>query len=309
MWRFLFISLCALAPAVSAANADESPLRVMASIKPLQLIAAAITDGVSEPELLVPVGASPHGFTLRPSDLARLSNADVVFWMGPAMEPYLQKLVTNLPDTVAVQQFLDSAASEASGHDAVDAHGHEHSHEHSHEHGEEDLHLWLDPSEGRLIAQRMARVLGERDPANGERYRENLQRFEQGLATVIEANRARLQARVVRSLFVFHDAYGGLESFYGIEIAGAITLSPEMQPGTRHLLELRERLERAGSSCLFSEPQFQSAMVVRLLKGLDVELGELDPLAGNIPPSADGYLLHQRQMIEAIADCTRVTTQ
>ncbi|HHY0819007.1 TPA: metal ABC transporter solute-binding protein, Zn/Mn family, partial [Klebsiella pneumoniae] len=44
-------------------------LEVLTTIKPLGFIAAAITDGVSEPGVLLPTGASPHDFSLRPSDI------------------------------------------------------------------------------------------------------------------------------------------------------------------------------------------------------------------------------------------------
>src|SRR5690606_9203123 len=51
---------------------------VLASIKPLQLIAAAITDGVSTPQLVMDGGHDPHHITLRPSDRRKLQQADLV---------------------------------------------------------------------------------------------------------------------------------------------------------------------------------------------------------------------------------------
>ncbi|MCL6414283.1 zinc ABC transporter substrate-binding protein [Aestuariirhabdus sp. Z084] len=306
MMRFLCSSLGALLLCLSmSAQADIQPVKVMTSIKPLQLIAAAITDGVSQPELLVPVGASPHGYSLRPSDLKRLADAQVVFWIGPAMEPYLQKLLSNRTDGIRVQQFVDAGESQA--HDDHDDH-HGHNHEHDHEEGT-DLHLWLNPDEGREIAVQMTRVLVAADPAFAQTYQENLERFEQGLDNLVAENRLLLQVPAQREIFVFHDAYQGLEAFYGIQVEGAITLSPEMQPGTRHLVSVRERLLAAGESCLFTEPQFQSAMLNRLVTGLEVQVAQLDPLAGDIEPNATGYFQHQRQLIATIAECTRPTTR
>lgn len=45
-------------------------VRVVTSIKPLQLIAAEIQDGVGEPEVLVPAGSSAHSH--RPFEIFRL---------------------------------------------------------------------------------------------------------------------------------------------------------------------------------------------------------------------------------------------
>ncbi|WP_164880916.1 zinc ABC transporter substrate-binding protein [Aestuariirhabdus litorea] len=301
MWRYLPVVFCTLAIGFgSSARAAQEPV-VLASIKPLQLLAAAIMEGGDEPGLLVPVGASPHDYSLRPSDLKRVKTAGVLFWVGPALEPYLQKLASQLPAGAIEQHFLEAGEGEAS------AHGH--GHDEAHHHGEADLHLWLDPDQGRRIARTMAAVLATRDSANAERYQRNLERFEARLDAVIERNRLRLSLPAERHLFVFHDAYQGLESFYGVKIEGAVTLSPEMQPGTRHLLQLRQRLQQAGPSCLLTEPQFPSAMVKRLTEGLDIRLGEIDPLAGNVPAGPEGYLQHQLQLVERIADCTRPTTQ
>ena len=85
--------LSSLLPAVTltwlvAASAFAEP-RVLTSIKPLQLIAAAVQDGVGTPDVLLPAGASPHHYTLRPSDLRQVKEADLVYWIGPDLEGFL----------------------------------------------------------------------------------------------------------------------------------------------------------------------------------------------------------------------------
>ncbi|HEY6612292.1 MAG TPA: zinc ABC transporter substrate-binding protein, partial [Pseudomonas sp.] len=59
----------ALAAALSwlLATPALAEVRVLTSIKPLQLIAAAVQDGAGTPEVLLPPGASPHHYALRPS--------------------------------------------------------------------------------------------------------------------------------------------------------------------------------------------------------------------------------------------------
>lgn len=70
---------------------------VVASLKPVGFIASAIADGVTETEVLLPDGASEHDYSLRPSDVKRLQNADLVVWVGPEMEAFMQKPVSKLP--------------------------------------------------------------------------------------------------------------------------------------------------------------------------------------------------------------------
>ncbi|MFP1495651.1 metal ABC transporter solute-binding protein, Zn/Mn family [Escherichia coli] len=42
-------------------------------------------------EVLLPDGASEHDYSLRPSDVKRLQNADLVVWVGPEMEAFYAK--------------------------------------------------------------------------------------------------------------------------------------------------------------------------------------------------------------------------
>ncbi len=58
--------------------------------------------GVTETEVLLPDGASEHDYSLRPSDVKRLQNADLVVWVGPEMEAFMQKPVSKLPEAKQV---------------------------------------------------------------------------------------------------------------------------------------------------------------------------------------------------------------
>ena len=55
----------------SPAGAAAAP-KVAASIMPLHSLVAGVMDGVGEPSLIVKGGASPHFYSLRPSDAETL---------------------------------------------------------------------------------------------------------------------------------------------------------------------------------------------------------------------------------------------
>ncbi|MBR7309675.1 zinc ABC transporter solute-binding protein, partial [Klebsiella pneumoniae] len=79
------------------------------SLKPLGFIASAIADGVTDTQVLLPDGASEHDYSLRPSDVKRLQGADLVVWVGPEMEAFMEKSVRNIPDNkqVTIAQLAD----------------------------------------------------------------------------------------------------------------------------------------------------------------------------------------------------------
>ena len=82
------IAAAALAANPTIAAAAEPPAAV-ASIKPVHSLLAGVMEGAGQPTLLVPGGASPHTWTLRPSDAHALEHADLVVWVGEGLESFL----------------------------------------------------------------------------------------------------------------------------------------------------------------------------------------------------------------------------
>ena len=82
----LGIALLATGPGMAAsANAPAA----VASIKPIHSLLAGVMEGVGRPTLLVPGGASPHTWSLRPSDARAIEDADFVTWIGGDLESFL----------------------------------------------------------------------------------------------------------------------------------------------------------------------------------------------------------------------------
>lgn len=94
MKKLAFIILFLLSPTLIA----QERLQLVASVKPLQLVAHAIVADLGEVDLLIPPGASPHHYALKPSDIRVLQKADLVVWVGPDMEQFLEKRYSDMID-------------------------------------------------------------------------------------------------------------------------------------------------------------------------------------------------------------------
>jgi len=66
---------------------------VVTSVKPLGFIASSIADGVTNTEIIVPTGASPHDYNLKPSDVQKIKSADLIFWIGKDVDAFLEKSI------------------------------------------------------------------------------------------------------------------------------------------------------------------------------------------------------------------------
>ena len=288
-------------------------VRVLTSIKPLQLIAAAVQDGVGKPGVLLPPGASPHHFTLRPSDIRNVREADLLYWIGPDLETFLPRVLEGRRAmTLAVQDISGlhlRRFGEEHRHDEEPADEHEEEHTDVHDEGTEagehdelhrpgalDAHLWLDPDNARKIASRMASDLSSIDPANAARYQANLAAFDQRLAAMDEKIEDRLKPLAGKPFFVFHEAFDYFEEAFVLRHAGVFAVSADFQPGARKVADMRKRLELAGASCVFSEPPIPPRLAQTLSEGLPVRLAELDPLGYDVKVDALGY----ERLLEAL---------
>lgn len=287
----------------------QAEVRLLTSIKPLQLIAAAVQDGVGRPDVLLPPGASPHHYALRPSDVRRVREADLLYWIGPDMESFLPRVLSGRDKPQAAVQDLPGMTlrhfgdSHGEQHDH-DTHGHDAlGHDHDHRPGSLDAHLWLLPANARVIAARMAADLARLDAANGERYAANLRAFEARLDALDARIRPRLALLAGKPYFVFHEAYDYFEAAYGLKHAGVFSVLGEVQPGARHVAAMRERLQQAGPSCVFSEPPLRPRLAETLTAGLPVKLAELDTLGGALAVDAGGYERLLDNLADGLTEC------
>ncbi|WP_207259972.1 zinc ABC transporter substrate-binding protein ZnuA [Pseudomonas sp. GW101-3H06] len=281
----------------------QAEVKVLTSIKPLQLIAAAVQDGVAIPEVLLPPGASPHNYALRPSDVRKVQSVDLLYWIGPDMEGFLPRVLNgrSLP-SVAVQDLPGLKLR----HFDEDNHSHaEEADEHDHDHrpGSLDAHLWLSPINARVIAAKMAADLSAADPDNAVRYASNLKAFDERLDALDLRLKKRLAAVEGKPYFVFHEAFDYFEDAYGLKHAGVFSVAAEVQPGAQHVAAMRERLQEVGKTCVFSEPPLRPRLAETLVAGLPVKLAELDALGGYTPATAQGYEQVLEKLGNDLAGC------
>ncbi|MHA7970960.1 zinc ABC transporter substrate-binding protein ZnuA [Rhizobium sp. CAU 1783] len=300
--------------------------QVVVSIKPIHSLVAAVMQGVGEPSLIVEGTASPHTYSLKPSNARALENADVVFWVGPGLEAFLEKpldalaadaKVVELEDAPGLVRlpFREGGAFEA--HDDGDEHaegedhaGHdehaadEHAGEgHNHEHGGFDMHLWLDPMNAKAMAAQIEATLVAADPANAARYKAN----GIALAAEIDALDKEIASTVVpvldKPFVVFHDAYQYFEKRYDIRIAGSITVSPETMPGAERIAEIHAKVKDLKAACVFAEPQFEPKLISVVTEGTDAKSGVLDPEGGALDAGPALYPALMRNLAKSLADC------
>ncbi|MFN1616713.1 zinc ABC transporter substrate-binding protein ZnuA [Vibrio rotiferianus] len=268
---------------------------VLTSIKPIQMIATELTEGVTSPDVLLQSNASPHDYALRPSDVKRVASADLVIWFGHDLEPFLEKVVTDKGNTLTISQIPGLSLREF---------GSEHDHDHDgHNHGTHDPHFWLGIETVQQVAKAIASKLAEVDPEHAATYAENLNKFEIQLKATDAEIKQQLTPVKDKGYFVFHDAYGYFEERYALNQMGHFTVSPDRKPGAKTLIQIRKTLSTGDVACVFSEPQFTPAVIESVMRGNDVKAGVLDPLGTDIEVSSGSYFEFLHSMSNSFSQC------
>ncbi|NEG66371.1 zinc ABC transporter substrate-binding protein ZnuA [Pantoea agglomerans] len=295
---------------VTASLTLPAQANVVASLKPVGFIAAAIADGVTPVDVLLPDGASEHDYSLRPSDAKRLKNADLVVWVGPEMEAFMAKSAAELPaqKNLAMVNIEGIKPLLISGGEDEDEHTAEKSEEqdadaHHHHHGEFNMHLWLSPEIARKTAVAIHGKLLELMPQDKAKLDANLQQFEVALADTDKRVSAQLAPVRNKGYFVFHDAYTYFEKQYGLSPTGHFTVNPEIQPGAQRLHQIRTQLVEQKAVCVFAEPQFRPAVIDAVARGTQVRKGTLDPLGTDISLAKDSYVKFLSQLSSQYESC------
>ncbi len=247
------ISLLILA--ILAFNTQANEPKVVVTIKPIHSLVTAVMKGVAKPYLLLKSGESPHNYSLRPSKVRRLHAANLIIWVSPNIESFLEKSLRAIK--VPKIRLIDLPNLNLLN---------------------TDPHIWLDPNNAQVMVQAIAATLANIDSVHAQTYFNNANTLFVKINNLDEQLKLKLAPIQDLPYLVFHDAYKYFEHHYKLAAVGSIKLSPENRLSVRRVYKLRRQIKRQNIRCIFSEPQFQSPLVRILIEDTSVKHGILDPL-------------------------------
>ncbi len=311
--------------AATAASAADAP-RVVVTTKPIHSLIANIMEGVGTPILIVDGSASPHTFTLKPSSAKAINEADIFVRVSEAVEPFSRKIVAALPAKVTlitlseskgVQLFdqREGGTFEEHLHDDARAAHSETDHkqggseknagktEHDHEHEAKDGHIWLDPVNAKAIVETVTAALAQRYPAAADTFRANAARLNVKLDQLTADIMTNLEPVKSRPFIIFHDATQYFEKRFGLQAAGSITISPDVQPSAKRLTAVRKKIAQLGAVCVFTEPSFQPKLVAAVIEGSTSRTGEIDAEGIGLSAGNELYFELMRRISRNLQTC------
>lgn len=323
------VTLALLLAGATASAARAEPPRVVADIPATGALVAEVMGDLGRPEVLAGAGADPHHFQLRPSQARALAQADLLFWVGPELTPWLvgpaatlgqgqAVALLALPGTARSDYPADGGTEEGGDHDQDHAHDRDshdshdradgHASHDGHDDGDRHLgtdpHAWLDPDNGQLWLGGIADALAARDPEHAATYRANAARAKADLERLDAGLAARLAPARGKPFVVLHDAYGHFTRHYGLGPTYAVSLGDASAPSAARLRELRRTLGEAGAVCAFPETNHDPRLLASVLEGTGIRQGAaLSPEGGPAEPRPGAYAAILTGLAETLLDC------
>jgi zinc transport system substrate-binding protein len=273
-------------------------LQVIASIFPIADMARQVGGGDVEVTTVVPAGASPHTFEMKPSLVKTFASAKVFLMIGAGLEFWADQLVRSsgqklkpvvLSDGMTLIRSAnphhDESVKEAAH--ASNKSGHA---EHAHSHDGGNPHVWLDPHLAKTMVARIREALSIADPAHASDYEDRAKAYLGRLDALDRDIADTVSQFKTRQVISFHASWDYFAARYGLTLAGVIEKSPGRNPTPREIADIVSRIKTYHIRAVFAEPQFSPKVADVIAREAGVKVLILDPLGGESLAGRDTYI-------------------
>ncbi|PWD49501.1 zinc ABC transporter substrate-binding protein [Serinibacter arcticus] len=281
----------------SGGSADGGEVEVMTAFYPLQYAVEQIGGDAVTVASLVPAGTDPHSLELSPSQVASMSSADLVVYLG-GFQPAVDDAVAQADPTaldVADAARLEGEHAHAEG---------ETEEEHADHAGSSDPHFWLDPLRMADTADAVAANLAEAVPEQAETFEANAADLRTRLEQLDTDYREGLASCEQSTIVVAHEAYGYLTEAYGLEQVGIAGIDPESEPSPARLREIERVIDERDVTVVFTESLINPRVAQVLADDLGITTALLDPVENLTHPDSD-YLAVMESNLATLREALR----
>lgn len=257
-------------------SAFSSNLKIVATIKPIHSLVASVTDGISNPELLMYEVVSEHNYMLRPSDASKLESSNIIFYVDDSLETFVKAFAKENKELVQLSSVINLLPTRPHSFS-------------SHIQDEKDLHIWLSPENAKSMILSISEALSNIDKENAHQYSTNAMKAIRKIDQEVEKITKELNEFKNQKYIVTHDAYQYFEKYFGLSYPSAIlSIEEDSYIGMKSLMKLKKVVKEENVKCIFSHSQEDSIRPDTLSN--DVKMVVLDPIGSDIEPGKDAYL-------------------
>lgn len=201
-------------------------------------------------------GTDPHLYKASQGDIAKLEDADIIFYNGLHLEGKMNdtlKKMNSLKPTYAVAEAVpkELLLIDEDNENALDP------------------HIWFDPNLWKFAVEKVRDALIEIDPNHEEDYRHQADEYMEVLIQLDEYAKAQIEQipEQSRILITAHDAFGYFGNAYGFEVLGLQGLSTDAEYGLKDVQELIEVIVERNIKAIFLESSIADRSINAVVEG------------------------------------------
>lgn len=279
----LFTTGCALYNPDSSSIQDGQgdKVSIVTSFYPVGYLVEQVGGDNVEVDIIVQPGVEPHDYELTTKDSLLISTADLVVYNGLGIDDWVVDAAQDIERSVRTISLSEASDSWVL---ALSEEGeHEDGHEEEHEHGLYDPHTWLSLPIMKQQAKRIARILGEVNPANALVYTQNAEAFGTKLDTLhaeFLGTVGSMTSCPLRTFITSHDAFSYFAHEYGLQMVAISGISPEEEPSAAAIAEVIEHVQEDEIPVIFFETLASPAIAQTIAKETGAKTAVLNPIEG-----------------------------
>ena len=232
------------------------PLPVVTTTTDLRALVEAVGGDRVRVTSLAPALHDPHSVDVKPGALVELRAAALLVRIGLDHEPWLARplatvgdprLLPGGPADLDVSRgiaLLDTETARVRAERGV------------HVHGFGNPHYWLDPENGRRIAQAVQKKFAEMQPADAGYFAGRLADFERRLSEAEKRWRSQMAPHKGLKVVTYHRSWPNFAAFFGMDVVGYVEPRPGIPPSPSHTLDVIQEIRRQGVKLILVEPYF-----------------------------------------------------
>jgi ABC-type Zn uptake system ZnuABC Zn-binding protein ZnuA len=172
-------------------------------------------------------------------------------------------------------------------------------------HPQGNPHYWLDPANGRRIAQTIKDKLGQLSPADRAYFDQRYAEFDKKLAAAESRWDAAMGPFKGTKIVTYHRSWPNFMERFGLDVIGYVEPKPGIPPTTSHTIDLIAEMKKQGVKLIVVEPYFDSKTPLAIGKQVGGEVLVLAPSVGGSKEATDYIALFDYDVNAVVAALKR----
>ncbi|AIS51497.1 ABC-type metal ion transport system, periplasmic component/surface adhesin [Thermoanaerobacter kivui] len=241
-------------------TAEPSKPVVYASFYPIYDLSSKIGGNKIVVKTIIPSGVEPHDWEPTTKDVAEMTKANTILYLGLGMDSWIDKIKSNAPN-VAFYEVSKGVNPIKYGN-------------------ETNPHIWLSPKEALIMAKNIKEALQKADPKSKDYFEKNYQSLKNTLENLDKEYTDALSQTKHKTFIVYHSAFDYLARDYGLKQEALVGMNEEAEASPARIGEIINLIKKENIKYIFTEPLTSPKPIQTIAKETGVQVLPLNTIEG-----------------------------